>query len=64
MTRYLHESGLGAPPEIQFIGAGLQRPECILATASGKLFMSDRRGKALADGDGQRAASARELRYQ
>ena len=44
MTRYLHETGLGASPEIQFIGAGLQRPECILATASGKLFMSDRRG--------------------
>ena len=44
MTRYLHEAGLGASPEIQFIGAGLQRPECILATASGNLFMSDRRG--------------------
>ncbi|GAC1604401.1 MAG: hypothetical protein NVS3B2_09900 [Ramlibacter sp.] len=30
--------------EIGFYGSGLQRAECVLACASGKLFMSDRRG--------------------
>lgn len=32
------------PLEIGFRGTGLQRPECVLATASGRLFMSDKRG--------------------
>jgi sugar lactone lactonase YvrE len=29
---------------IEFVGAGLSRPECVLTTLSGDLFVSDRRG--------------------
>jgi sugar lactone lactonase YvrE len=32
------------PAEVTFIGAGLTRPECVLTTRSGDLFISDRRG--------------------
>ena len=32
------------PEELNFIGRDLQRPECVLATRSGDLFVSDRRG--------------------
>lgn len=32
------------PAEVNFIGAGLTRPECVLTTRSGDLFVSDRRG--------------------
>ncbi len=31
-------------PTISFLGSDLQRPECVLATAQGRLFTSDRRG--------------------
>jgi len=31
-------------PEVTFVGHDLQRPECVLACASGRLFMSDGRG--------------------
>jgi sugar lactone lactonase YvrE len=31
-------------PELRFVGRALERPECVLACASGRLFMSDRRG--------------------
>lgn len=31
-------------PALSFIGTGLRRPECVLATASGRLFASDERG--------------------
>src|SRR5271170_2048867 len=30
--------------ELDHVGAGLQRPECVLATKAGDLFVSDRRG--------------------
>ena len=30
--------------EIGFYGSGLQRAECVLATASGRLYTSDKRG--------------------
>ena len=33
-----------AEPELRFVGHDLQRPECVLACASGRLFMSDGRG--------------------
>jgi len=32
------------PNEVQFFGAGLARPECVLTTRSGDLFVSDQRG--------------------
>src|SRR5688572_18590612 len=40
---------VAAPPEIDldalsFVGAGLVRPECVLATRSGALYTADRRG--------------------
>lgn len=31
-------------PEVTYVGHDLQRPECVLACASGRLFMSDGRG--------------------
>ena len=31
-------------PELRFVGQDLERPECVLACASGRLFMSDGRG--------------------
>lgn len=33
-----------AEPELGFIGRVLARPECVLACASGRLFVSDSRG--------------------
>jgi len=33
-----------SPPEVTFVGHDLQRPECVLACASGRLFTSDGRG--------------------
>jgi sugar lactone lactonase YvrE len=33
-----------AEPEITYVGHDLQRPECVLACASGRLYMSDGRG--------------------
>ncbi len=33
-----------APPELDFVGRDLARPECVVTTASGDLFVSDRRG--------------------
>lgn len=49
------------PGAISFIGNGLQRPECVLATRSGELFVSDARGGVSIFGaDGaQRLARAR-----
>jgi sugar lactone lactonase YvrE len=39
--------------EIGWYGSGLQRAECVLATASGRLFMSDKRGGVMViDPDG------------
>jgi sugar lactone lactonase YvrE len=32
------------PEELQFVGTGLKRPECVLATASGDLYAGDWRG--------------------
>ena len=32
------------PPNFRLIGSDLQRPECVLACASGRLYASDRRG--------------------
>ena len=31
-------------PELSFVGHDLERPECVLACASGRLFVSDGRG--------------------
>lgn len=36
--------GPGCSQDIRYIGIGLKRPECILATSAGRLFMSNRRG--------------------
>lgn len=33
--------------ELRFLGEGLQRPECVLATRAGELFVSDRSGYAV-----------------
>ena len=33
-----------APDELRFVGAGLNRPECVLATARGDLYTADWRG--------------------
>jgi sugar lactone lactonase YvrE len=42
------------PADVDFVGAGLARPECVLATRSGDLFVSDKRGGvAHIDPDGQ-----------
>ena len=32
------------PSTLEFVGAGLCRPECVLTTRSGDIFVSDRRG--------------------
>ncbi len=37
---------------LRFVGEGLQRPECVLATRKGELFMSDREGVAVIGPDG------------
>ncbi|MEJ1977561.1 MAG: SMP-30/gluconolactonase/LRE family protein [Acetobacteraceae bacterium] len=37
---------------LTFLGDSLQRPECVLATASGDLFVSDHRGVAMIGRDG------------
>jgi sugar lactone lactonase YvrE len=37
---------------LTFLGDGLQRPECVLATASGDLFVSDQRGVVMIGKDG------------
>ena len=37
---------------VQFVGEGLQRPECVLATKRGELFVSDRAGIAIIGPDG------------
>jgi sugar lactone lactonase YvrE len=45
-----------APRDITFVGEGLARPECVLATARGALFVSDRRGGVTRiDPDGRQA---------
>ncbi len=42
------------PEQLQFTGSGLHRPECVLATRSGALFVSDERGGVTRIGpDGQ-----------
>ena len=33
-----------SPHDVKYVGKGLSRPECVLATQSGDLFVSDRRG--------------------
>ena len=38
--------------DVRFIGAGLQRPECVLATRRGTLYVSDREGYATVAPDG------------
>lgn len=38
--------------DVTFIGAGLQRPECVLATRRGSLYVSDREGYATIAPDG------------
>ena len=38
--------------DVRFIGAGLQRPECVLATRRGTLYVSDREGYATIAPDG------------
>lgn len=43
---------------LQSFGTGLERPECVLATASGRLYVSDRRGGVMAmDPDGAQRRS-------
>jgi sugar lactone lactonase YvrE len=39
--------------DLEFIGAGLARPECVLTTRSGDLFASDRAGVAVLKPDGE-----------
>ena len=39
--------GPGCSQDIRYIGIGLKRPECILATSAGRLFMSNRRGRIM-----------------
>jgi len=39
--------------DLRFVGAGLRRPECVLATARGELYTADwRGGVALTRADG------------
>jgi hypothetical protein len=47
--------------DLQFVGHGLARPECVVATARGDVFVSDRRGGImhLMPGGGQRLIAAR-----
>lgn len=42
----MRKQELGA---VRFVGQGLQRPECVLTTRSGELFISDRQGYAVID---------------
>ncbi len=45
-----------APSELEFVGRDLARPECVLTTAKGDLFVSDRRGGIMRIGaDGTQA---------
>lgn len=45
---------LVATDALRFVGRGLARPECVLACASGRLYVSDRRGGVTAiDPDGE-----------
>jgi hypothetical protein len=45
-----------SPSELAFVGQDLARPECVLTTASGDLFVSDRQGGIMRIGaDGTRA---------
>ena len=39
--------------DVRFIGTGLQRPECVLATRRGTLYVSDREGYATISPDGR-----------
>jgi gluconolactonase len=50
-----------AVSDLQFVGHGLARPECVVATARGDVFVSDRRGGImhLMPGGGQRLVAAR-----
>jgi hypothetical protein len=50
-----------AVSDLQFVGHGLARPECVVATARGDVFVSDRRGGLmhLMRGGGQRLIAAR-----
>ena len=45
----MHKQDIAA---LRFVGEGLQRPECVLATAKGELFTSDRAGFAVIGPDG------------
>src|SRR5256885_14115709 len=40
----MNQHACSAEPEITYVGHDLVRPECVLACASGRLFMSDGRG--------------------
>jgi hypothetical protein len=50
-----------AVSDLQFVGHGLARPECVVATARGDFFVSDRRGGImhLMPGNAQRLIAAR-----
>ena len=50
-----------AVSDLQFVGHGLARPECVVATARGDVFVSDRRGGImhLMPGGGQRLIAGR-----
>jgi sugar lactone lactonase YvrE len=50
-----------AVPDLQFVGRDLARPECVVTTAQGDVFASDRRGGImhLMPGGGQRLIAAR-----
>lgn len=45
----MQQQDMGA---VRFVGEGLQRPECVLATRRGELFVSDRAGVAIIGPDG------------
>lgn len=45
----MHMKGIEA---LRFVGSGLQRPECVLATRTGELFVTDRQGVAVIAPDG------------
>lgn len=45
----MHMKGIDA---LRFIGSGLRRPECVLATRTGELFVTDRQGVAVIAPDG------------
>jgi hypothetical protein len=52
-----------AVSDLQFVGHHLARPECVVATARGDVFVSDRRGGImhLTPGGGQRLVAARDV---